>query len=227
MITFPFLGGDVTVYKESQTIGGSFAGKDAIREMGLIKKVYNTIKNKDKPIMVDVGASTGSYSLIAKFIPGLTIHAFEPYGDVAALLLKNIWFNNVQDRVTVYNIACFNKTGVKKLKCCLQGHSGFSSLGDKFNLQMKYENKLVRTDTLDNILFNRLEKLNFLKIDTEGSDLYVLLGAEKLIKKFKPAILVEDRWAEHFGYNKEEISRYLCNLGYKVNRVSPDSLWAV
>ena len=41
------------------------------------------------------------------------------------------------------------------------------------------------------LLSDRLENIGFIKIDAEGSELNVLNGAKKLIKKYKPTLLIE------------------------------------
>ena len=54
-----------------------------------------------------------------------------------------------------------------------------------------------------------------IKVDTEGCDLDVLLGASELIKKFKPTIAVEMHWHMHFDQNKRDQLFNLLNLlGY-------------
>ena len=49
-----------------------------------------------------------------------------------------------------------------------------------------------------------------MKIDTEGEDYKVLVGAKKLIKKYRPKIIVEVR-----DENKIEISDFLKKYDYK------------
>ena len=49
---------------------------------------------------------------------------------------------------------------------------------------------------LENFLTKKIDDLNlkdigFIKIDAEGAELKVLIGAKKLIKKYKPTLLIE------------------------------------
>ena len=64
--------------------------------------------------------------------------------------------------------------------------------------------------------YDKLKKpLQAIKIDTEGEDYNVLLGSEKLIKDYKPKIIIEVR-----EENKLEIQSFLLNYNYKIFNIS-------
>ena len=59
------------------------------------------------------------------------------------------------------------------------------------NLGKKFETFKVQSDTLDNYCKdNKIEKIDILKIDTEGSELDILLGAKNILKN-TDVVLVE------------------------------------
>ncbi len=66
----------------------------------------------------------------------------------------------------------------------------------------------VKTDTLDNICFQNNFQPNFIKIDVEGAEYNVLLGAKHILKDVK-AIMVE------ISNNENDIFSLLNNLGFK------------
>jgi len=68
----------------------------------------------------------------------------------------------------------------------------------------------VNVTTIDSYNF---DKIDFIKIDTEGHELYVLEGAINTIEKYKPNIFIE----VHPKELKKEKNAYnfLCDLGYK------------
>lgn len=74
----------------------------------------------------------------------------------------------------------------------------------------------IKTITLDSLIPEIPSNSKILiKIDTEGADLDVLLGAGKLIAKFKPLIVVEMHWHMHYDERKKETIFHLLNsLGY-------------
>ena len=55
------------------------------------------------------------------------------------------------------------------------------------------------------------------KIDTEGSDLDVILGGKEFIKRFKPTLAIEFHFHMYFDDAKyEEVVNFLNELGYVV-----------
>lgn len=62
-----------------------------------------------------------------------------------------------------------------------------------------------------------LTRLDFLKVDCENSELFVLQGAEKTIKKFKPTILLEvyKSLLSRVGVTEQDIFDKLTEYGYE------------
>ena len=57
--------------------------------------------------------------------------------------------------------------------------------------QSPLREQAVRIVNLDKFLGPRLERLDFLKIDTEGFEDEVLAGASEILRRFKPVIYLE------------------------------------
>lgn len=87
----------------------------------------------------------------------------------------------------------------------------------KDNDIINFEND-IETVTLDSFLQEAKEGDRvFVKIDTEGSDLDVILGGKEFIKKFKPTLAIEFHFHMHFDETKfEEVVNFLNDLGYEV-----------
>ena len=69
---------------------------------------------------------------------------------------------------------------------------------------------------MDDLYYSKLEKpLQAIKIDTEGEDYNVLLGSEKLIRDFRPKIIIEVR-----EENKFEIQSFFSKYNYKIFNIS-------
>ena len=68
-------------------------------------------------------------------------------------------------------------------------------------------------DSMD--LENLNRNIKAIKIDTEGEDLKVLLGGQKLIEKNRPQIFVEVR-----EDNKQEIQMFFKDLNYSIHNFS-------
>ena len=87
--------------------------------------------------------------------------------------------------------AVSNTNGFKKFKIkSLKVDQSYLSKGGKVSI----EGEKIKTTKLDSINLSKLKKpIMGIKIDTEGEDLNVLLGAENIIQDFRPKIIVEVR----------------------------------
>jgi FkbM family methyltransferase len=211
----PYIKNDKVLVDDScYSIGGCF-NRNSVWEGGLIEEACNILTTIDNPVFFDIGANLGSFTLLKLYIPNLHVVAFEPFKKVAELLRVNTILNNIQDSVDIYEIALSNYKGESLLKCCYKS-SGMSTLGEKFE-SLPYVTELVKVDTLDDFLKEHpVVKIDFMKMDTEGSELNILKGAEETIRKFKPIILVETVTARtaYFGYTPDKIIDQLKIYGY-------------
>lgn len=143
------------------------------------KNVYNPIdfpiKNND--IVVDIGANIGVFTLFAARRTQRTVYAFEPFPKNVEFINRNI-HNNGLHNTKVYCVAVSDKIGSSKL--FLSEISGGHLLFDHNNdgKLEKYAN--VPTVTLQSIMDdNNLERIDFLKLDCEGSEGSILLSTPK------------------------------------------------
>ena len=77
----------------------------------------------------------------------------------------------------------------------------------------QHQCKIVKLDDY----YKDINNIDFIKIDVEGYEAYVIEGALNLIKKFKPYIYVEVGWGTrhpYWNYNKT-IYNKLFTMGYK------------
>ena len=79
----------------------------------------------------------------------------------------------------------------------------------------------VRTKKMDDILGNN--NIGFIKIDVEGHEENVLMGATEIIKKNRPILLVEIE-QKHTRKNVEETINFINSLGYKSYFLSGSNL---
>jgi len=61
-----------------------------------------------------------------------------------------------------------------------------------------------------------LKRIDFIKCDVEGAELFVFKGALETMKKDKPIIFTEmlRKWASKFNYHPNQIINLLKDLGY-------------
>ena len=207
---------------ETKSEGGSFTlsptGTVVPWDEGLLVNVYNIIKKKNCTTLVDIGAGTGSFSLLTKCHP-MRVYSFEPNKSTYDILLRNLEANSVTD-VVAYNMAISNYKGIAKLKIPVdKGISGMSNIGipKRFDKFMEQD---VAVDTLDNVLFDKVKKIDMVKIDTEGCELFVLQGMQKIIARDKPDIVCElnPTNISQFDYDINLINNKMHEYNYKYVR---------
>ena len=183
-------------------------------------------------IVMDIGANMGEWSLhMAKMVGGNgRVFSFEPIPSMVQALEKTIAINNFS-QVSISECAISNKTG----------HSQFSIPFDKDNQAMPSWSRLVRgeefatpkwidnpwakvattktievqTTTLDRFTSEKsITKLDFIKIDVEGHEKYVIEGGQKTLKTLKPAMILEAACEE--TADREIIADQLRKLNYKL-----------
>lgn len=142
---------------------------------------------KEGNIVLDVGANMGYYTLIFANKVGDYGHvfAFEPEPQNCELLRKNVKINGYKN-VTISKKAVSNVTGKGKL---------FINTYNKANHRI-YDScdgkKFIEIDTirLDDYFSEFNQKIDFVKIDIEGSEYYALKGMEALLRRNSPNVVI-------------------------------------
>jgi len=137
-------------------------------------------------IFFDVGANVGTYSLYAG-MKALRVIAVEPNFANSYLLTKNIWKNQLQNRIQNLKIGLSNYTGVNSLihhKSIEGGNSAASIYGDGFfsSEMPEFFREVTLVYKLDDItkLLGLIPSL--IKIDTDGNELQVLQGGGQTLE---------------------------------------------
>jgi FkbM family methyltransferase len=133
---------------------------------------------------VDVGANVGLWArdLCAQF---QQVIAFEPIADFRECLLRNVQAPNL----TVHSVALGNRNGTTQM-IRVAGNAGHT------HVDAASESGSIEIRTLDSF---DLEHVDYIKIDCEGYEYEVLLGAWETIKRCRPRICVEQKPHKIFG----------------------------
>ena len=195
------------------------------------KNIAFYLKNKMNKIDVlfDVGSHMGTYTdLVLRTNPGCKSFLFEPQSKIFKKIEQKY---SHDENVNVFNLAISDAEQKQNLN--LNKHDLTASLMDfdpksnylKFKAllyqtdinNMNYKTELVQTITLEKfIVDNNLEKIDLLKIDTEGNEFNVLKGLKKKINIVNN-ILIEIHHRELFlNYNPEKIHQFLIDNGFKL-----------
>ncbi len=137
---------------------------------------------------IDIGAHIGTYThVLAKLVGGLgSVHAFEPQFDPYKYMVKG--FKN-RTNIDVYNYALGQVLGNSDIYIPLPGsNTRFGSAGASTTRKGGALSYQIEIKTLDSFGFSNI---GFIKIDTEGNEMPILIGAEKSIKANLPTIMIE------------------------------------
>ncbi len=207
---------------ETFEVGNSFGMRIKENNPILVGWVHARLSKHRKPTLIDVGAHTGQFTLLAALLPKLRVFAFEPvFSNVLAL---NVIANKVKGRVKIFECALGAKVGEGIIHIAPRNIGSHSTMSDDVPPLFgdDWQDKHVFVDTLDAVCQTHDIRPTLIKIDTEGMDKMVIEGGEKTIRKYKPDILVEYN-AEHaarFDYGPSQITKLLHSWGYacKVRR---------
>ena len=174
--------------------------------------------------MLDIGANIGWYSLMAsKLNNKATIHSFEPIPATYSRLIYNFSLN-ASEHLHCYNYGFSNEPG--SFPFCFYPEGGVNA--SMQNLAARDDVSIINCElrTLDSVLdwLPSNNRIDFIKCDVEGSELFVLQGGMKLLNEFKPVLLCEllRKWSAAFGYHPNEALDLLRSIGYKSYIVGPE-----
>jgi FkbM family methyltransferase len=176
-------------------------------------------------VIFDVGANVGIMSLnFAKQAPKGKVFAFEPTHFAMDKLTKNLELktglasviqvvqtfisceDKIQSKIKAFSSWKINKE-VGSDQHPIHGGKAMSTEG-------------VQTTTIDEFVkAQQIDRLDFIKIDTDGHEFDVLLGARTSIEKFKPQIIFElgQYVMEERGIKFKDYERYFSSLNYKLS----------
>ena len=173
---------------------------------------------KESTEILDVGANIGYNSLM--FSDYGPVYAFEPlFHKVTTMNVEN---NKLKNNIYVAPIALSNKNENKMMyfpKAVKQ--TGLRNYGGS---SMQKTNGMDET-TKTEVECRRLDDIykgvtSVIKIDVEGHELEVLMGAENIIKKYMPTLLIEI-----FDFENNKVPKYLKSLGYGDPEERPEHVY--
>jgi FkbM family methyltransferase len=192
------------------------------------KYFFKKLAQFNPKLCIDIGANVGTYSEQLLSSTNTSVISFEPlpkaYEILNCLLLK---FPN---RLRVFNAGVGNCNEVMELKFGdhtseLASFSGNQKL-IKFLDNENNQSIMVQVNTLDYFIktLEISEEIDLIKIDTEGFEYEVLLGAGETIRKNKPKFIqIEYNW--HQLYNNQTLLSFQILLNdYQLFQMLPYGL---
>jgi FkbM family methyltransferase len=216
-----------------------FKGQDLISNH-LKKELYENDLHQlalkiliDKPdgVVLDIGANLGTFCVpLARKIPKLKFHAFEPQRIIYYQLCANVIINSLGN-VHTHEAGLSNQEADIELE--VPDYTAETNIGafsvDKEVRENEYEcrtsggkEKMILV-TLDSIGF---EDVRLLKIDVEGHELEVLKGGIETIKRnnYPPIIFEAWTWKPWYQEKRKALFDYLEGHGYEITELGQNNL---
>ncbi|MCI0599284.1 MAG: FkbM family methyltransferase [Beijerinckiaceae bacterium] len=168
---------------------------------------------------VDVGAHIGYCSLKAAAVVGLEgrVVAIEANPTTVKLLRQNVHANAAA--IMVQPLACTDSETFVDLFAASDSNSGSSSISQANASQYgaSLAHYRVQARPLDAILNDLgILRVDVLKIDVEGAEMQVLLGASHTLMHYQPVLMIEldDQLLGKLGTSSADICNLLASYGY-------------
>jgi FkbM family methyltransferase len=210
METFSTVCGPFSCFKNDQNFYIHLKA-DSFWEATLIIKLLKPYWEKAE-VILDIGAHIGSHSFLYSFFnKDAKIYTFEPQFEIYKVLCENM-----QTRT---NVTCVNTCVGHTI--CTTNMSKYTHFGENVDMAVCYgdgptmnlggmslgaNGEKVEMITIDSLNLNRCD---YVKIDVEGAESLVLMGARETFTKYKPIICFEytpsldiEKIAKLFGMDK-------------------------
>ncbi len=164
---------------------------------------------KKGDIVIDIGAYVGMYSIKASQFVGDTgfVVAVEPLPSNLVYLKKNL---KGLPNTRVEKVALLDHIGKEKL---------YTSPGSAVHSMAYAQDNfvVVRVTTLDELVRRwKFTKVDFIKMDAEGSELLILKGARSVLQRYSPVIVAACYHTDSSGVPyANRVILYLESFGYK------------
>ena len=183
----------------------------------------DNFEKKENLIFWDIGANIGLYSIYnaLKNKSSSTI-SFEPSTSNLRILSRNIYINNLENRIKIFPLPLTNKEN-----CFLTMNENdfneggaLNTIGEsinfegkKFDSKMKYQ---TFATSINNLIENKMIELpDYIKIDVDGIEHLILEGASKILVNEKiKSLSIEIN--ENFSEQYEKALKIMHNNNFKI-----------
>jgi len=167
-------------------------------------------------VLWDIGANVGLYSIYAAKTKDLTIYAFEPSVFNLELLFRNIFINDLTDKITIFSFPLSDQLTRSTLNLTTLDWGGALSTFDKNygfdgrELQKVFDQPVIGMSMDDAVNKLNLPYPDYIKLDVDGIEHLILSGGGDVLEKVS-GILVEVN--DDFRDQAEGVSRLLKEAG--------------
>jgi len=188
-------------------------------EISLLKR--NT---KFLGVVFDVGANRGDWSAAARREnPMAKIFAFEPEPDIYKMLRGNL----ANSGAVCENFGLGSKREERRIFSYKEDSGMGSFLSRPGRDVLGADGKVAEIRTLDDYCqANNIDLIDFLKIDVEGFEYEVILGARKLLSEHKISAIQFEYGGTYLdaGISLKDMFEFLSGFGYSLYKIYPNQV---
>ncbi|MFN8579027.1 MAG: FkbM family methyltransferase [Candidatus Sericytochromatia bacterium] len=169
-------------------------------------------------IILDIGAHKGYFSIFASknLSKNSKIYSFEPIESNFNILNKNLYDNNINNVIT-FNLGVYSEN--KELSFYLS-KSENNSIFENYNPLLNQNNQdeiIVNCLTLKDIIKeNNFNKIDFLKLDVEGSEYPIIFNSKKEVLDKIKTISIEFHDLKNPSYSGLELVKFLEKNNFRI-----------
>ena len=180
------------------------------------------ISNEPKAIIFDIGHNTGDFTKIVFSIlnENIRVYAFEPnpyieseYKNDENVIIHSVALSEDESEATLFVPTKMKEEKSSSHLSSLFNRPTFNKLDNTYVQEVK-----VKVTNLDSFCFNnKIDHIDYLKIDTEGYELEVFKGAKDLLKNKKIScgqFEIGSIFEEKGNYLVSDIVKFLEQYGY-------------
>ena len=204
-------------YFYPSTVGSALFYRGSF-EAGEIAIVAALLANTPMPLVLDIGANIGLHTVRwCRALPSARVFAAEPVPRNQLLLERNIVKNGIGDRVQIVPAAFGADQGSTSI---FESADGAYSSAAQANAEPVLARHEVPRTSVDAFVAERaIARVDLIKIDVEGDEFSVLVGARATIERDAPSIFIEISEAHSHERADERIAALLA-AGYQAYQIN-------
>jgi FkbM family methyltransferase len=179
--------------------------------------------------VLDIGANLGSYVVpLARHHAHLQFEVFEPQRIVYYQLCANIFLNRLSN-VHAHQVGISSTQMVQSY--VLPNYAEETNIGafsidfdtraNNYEVKSEGFTERMRIIPLDMMQY---EKVRLIKIDVEGHELSVLLGAEHTLRENNYPPIIFEAWTRKFPEKRKALFEHLQSLGYEITEMGQNNV---
>jgi FkbM family methyltransferase len=177
--------------------------------------------------VLDIGANVGYYSLLAASRVGSNgrVYAFEANPSIFEILSLSVEINGFTDTVKLINKAVYSKQTTLKFYR-IKDHLGSSTIMKVLD-EFVDDYIEVETVSLDDYFGEQIPKIDLIKIDAEGSEVFIFQGMKRLIESNPQLGVIFEfypSFVSHVGEEPRQFLQQIESYGFQTYEICHNSM---